>query len=452
MISNWNNNVLDSIKIGVIGSEVVVKKISKVLKGFPSFQPIYSEFTNENEVPALAQELMDEVEVLLFSGPLPYQRAKDKLKFTVPVHYLPLTGTGLYRALFRSHKRFAASTLSVDTLKMQMIEPPLNELGEVGFETVVYNGKDPYSKEELIRFHRKIYEESDGKACALTGLKSVADELTALKIPNEWVVPTEQDIIVTLERALLSTETRRSKESQIVLGLIVIDDSGKLYATKATEHEVQKLKLDVHRMLLGYVESLDGHLTHLGGDEYLFITTRGIFERETGGYKYIPLAHEAEKSFGFTLSMGVGFGQSAGEAGTHARIALRQAREAGGNISFIVREDRSVIGPLEMSQPLEVNLSLIDSNLIKKAENSGMTLAYLSKLAAQVARKGQTDYTAKELAAILGVTIRSVHRFLLQWTDNGLVDIVGEQRNPSKGRPKQIYRLLFIDNQQENEP
>lgn len=450
MISNWNTNELDNIKIGVIGSEVLIKKISKVMKGFPSFQPIYSAFKSEQEVPSLAQKLMDEVEVLLFSGPLPYQRAKDKLKFTVPVHYLPLTGTGLYRALFRAYKSFTAATLSVDTLKMQMIESPLNELGEVGLQTFVYNGKDPYSREALIQFHRQIYEETQGKSCALTGLKSVAAALTELNIPNEWVVPTEQDIIVTLERALLSTESRKSKESQIVLGFIVIDDSARLYEMKTTEHEVQKLKLEIHRMLLEYVESLDGHLTHLGGDEYLFTTTRGIFERETGGYKYIPLGREAEKSLGFTISMGVGFGQSAGEAGTHARIALRQAREAGGNISFIVREDRSVIGPLEMSQPLEMNLSLIDSNLIKKAENNGMTLAYLSKLAAQVARKGQTDYTAKELAEILGVTIRSVHRFLLQWTDSGLVDIVGEQRSPSKGRPKQIYRLLFIDNQQEN--
>lgn len=412
---------------------------------FPSFTPVYSPFKTEQEVPLRAQELMDEVEVLLFSGPLPYQWAKNKVKFTVPVFYLPLTGTGLYRSIFRLHKQYGIRLVSIDTFRMRMIEMSLKELDEAGIESVVYKGSDPYSKEELIRFHHKAYLESGGSSCALTGLKTVSDALTELNVPNEWVVPTEQDITVTLERALLSSETRRSKESQIVLALMAIDEPGKLYESRANEHEVQKLKLDIHRLLLGYVESLDGHLTHLGGDEYLFVTTRGIFERETGGYKYIPLAGEAEKSFGLTLSMGVGFGQTAGEAGTHARMALRQAREAGGNICFIVMEDWSVIGPLQMSKPLEVNLSLIDADLIKRAEDSGMTLPYLSKLAAQVARKGQLDYTAKELALVLGVTIRSVHRFLLQWSDNGLVEIIGEQRSQSKGRPKQIYRLLFLE-------
>ena len=70
--------------------------------------------------------------------------------------------------------------------------------------------------------------------------------------------------------------------------MINIDDFGTQALRRNNEHEVQKLKLDIHRMVLDYVESLDGYLTHLGGDEYLFFTTRGIFERETGGYKTIP--------------------------------------------------------------------------------------------------------------------------------------------------------------------
>lgn len=31
------------------------------------------------------------------------------------------------------------------------------------------------------------------------------------------------------------------------------------------------LKLDIQRMILNYVESLDGYATYLGGDEYLFL-------------------------------------------------------------------------------------------------------------------------------------------------------------------------------------
>jgi predicted ArsR family transcriptional regulator len=54
------------------------------------------------------------------------------------------------------------------------------------------------------------------------------------------------------------------------------------------------------------------------------------------------------------------------------------------------------------------------------------------------------DYTAHELASVLGVTVRSAHRILLQWMDASLVEIVGEEKVSSKGRPRQIYRLSFL--------
>jgi hypothetical protein len=386
---------------------------------------------------------METVEVLLFSDPLSYRPVKDKIHFSIPVHYVPLTGSGLYRALFRIEKLHRLLALSVDTISKQAVNKTLKELGVVQTKIVFYEEGISGSREDLIAFHEEQFKTGRCSA-ALTGDRSVSEALTMEGIPNEWIVPTEQDIIVSLERALLSTETRKSKESQIVIGFINVDDFGKLAVKKTSEHEVQRLKLDILRMMLGYVGSLDGYLTHLGGDEYLFITTRGIFERETRGYKSLPLAREAEKHHGFSLSIGIGFGSSANEAGTNARLALRRSKDAGGNMCFIVREDRSVIGPLEMTQPLAYDLSLIDINLLKQAEEAGLTSVYLSKLIARVTRSGKTEYIAQELALILGVSVRSTHRFLLSWLDAGLIEIIGEAKGVSKGRPKQIYQLTFL--------
>ncbi|RKN85203.1 hypothetical protein [Paenibacillus ginsengarvi] len=435
--------IAKGIAIGIIGPEPLVEKMNHCLKGFPSFDPITRAYSLEDEAPELARELMDHVEVLLFSGPVPYRLAVERLSFKIPVHYVRLSGTGLYRALYRIGRRNGLTELSVDTLSKQSLEQAFRELGETYQGTVHYPGSEFESKEALIDFHAEQYRLGKAKA-ALTSVGSVSAALSELGIPNEWVLPTDQDIIVALERSLLSSETRRSKESQIVVGFIHVDEFDRLAKKKTSEHEVQRLKLDIHRMLLGYVESLDGHLTHLGGNEYLFITTRGIFERETGGYKSIPLARVVEKYYGLSLSIGIGFGRSANEAGTHARLALRNSKESGGDICFIVREDKSVIGPLEMTQPHEYDLSLIDANLLKRAEEAGLTSGYLSKLVAHVTRFGKTDYTAQELANVLDVTVRSTHRFLLAWLDSGLIDIIGEEKGKSKGRPKQIYRLSFL--------
>lgn len=431
------------IAIGIIGPKPLVDKMDHCLKGFPSFQPISRSYSREDEAPELARELADHVETILFSGPVPYRLALQEVAFRIPVHYVRLSGTGLYRALFRMERKQGLAEMSVDTLSKQSVEEAFAELGEAYQGTVHVTGSEFASQEALIAFHADQYERGRAKA-ALTSVGAVAEALTARGIPNEWVMPTEQDIIVALERALLSTETRRSNESQIVVGFIHVDAFERLAQKQTSEHEVQRLKLDIHRMLLGYVESLDGHLTHLGGNEYLFITTRGIFERETGGYKSIPLARVVEKYYGLSLSIGIGFGRSANEAGTHARLALRNAKESGGDMCFIVREDSSVIGPLEMTKPHEFDLSLIDAALLRRAEEAGLTSGYLSKLIAHVTRFGKMEYTAQELANVLDVTVRSTHRFLLAWLDSGLIDIIGEEKGKSKGRPKQIYRLSFL--------
>jgi hypothetical protein len=431
------------IKIGIIGTRTVVEKIVILIKSFPTFVPISHIVNDEQDTPLIAKQLSEEVEVLLLSGPFSHRKVKDMVPLTVPVHYVPLTDAGLYKALFRSMQlEKLTAGISVDTLTKSMVLRTLKDLGMDHSSVVVYEGPAYSSPEKLVAFHRTNID-SGVCSVALTGVESVAQQLSGLQIPNEWLVPSDQDIIVTLERALLSTESRRGKESQIVVGMINVDDFGKLVMKRVNEHEVQKLKLDIHRMVLGYVESLDGYLTSLGGDEYLFFTTRGIFERETGGYKTIPLAKDVNQSYGISLSLGVGFGTTANEAGTNARVALRKSKEAGGNTCFIVREDFTLIGPLEMADPVQAILSPTDAELTKRAEDAGMTSTYLSKLLSHMARYGKYEYQVHELANMLKVTVRSAHRLLLLWIDNGLVEIAGMEKVP-KGRPRQIYRFAFL--------
>jgi hypothetical protein len=431
------------IAIGVIGPKPLVDRAEEALKSFPTFVPHLRPLASEEELLDATSELLDTVEVLLFSEYRGYKLAQDRLELKVPAHYVPLMGTGLYRSLFRLNSLHGAQKLSIDSVAERYVKNILEELGENNRETVYFPGPPTAPVEENVRFHRKNAL-SHPRCVAMTGNHAVAMEMEKENIPHEWVTPTLQDLIVALERALLSTETRRIKEAQIVVGLIQIDNYRKIAGQFSYEHDIQRLELDLHRLLLDYVKQLDGHLTNLGGGEYLFFTTRGIFERETRGYKYLPLLEETHRSLGITLSIGIGFGRSATDAGTHARMALRQSTEFGGNICFIVREDRSVIGPVEMTHPMIYELSITDESLLREAEKAGMSAIYMSKLAAQIARYGKTDYTAHELAAVLGITIRSAHRILLQWIDAQLVDIVGEEKVATRGRPRQIYRLTFV--------
>ncbi|MFD0693263.1 hypothetical protein ACFQZT_04075 [Paenibacillus sp. GCM10027628] len=442
-MTHRNNSHFNQIPIGLIGPPFIIDKIKKVIASFPSFAPVPLIFRDAEEAPSLAERISDQVEVILLSDPLSHRKVKEKAIIEVPVHHVPITDAGLYKALFNAQRSGKLDGgISVDTLTEKMVTRTLKDLGIPRTNSVVYDGPAYASKDKTVHFHQKEFL-AGNCSIAFTGIEVVAQELTKLGIPNEWLVPSDQDIVVALERALLSTESRRSKESQTVVGLINIDDFGKLALQRSSEHEVQKLKLDIHRMVLDYVESLDGYLTHLGGDEYLFFTTRGLFESATGGYKTIPLAKDMNKTHGISLSIGIGFGRSASAAGTNSRVAMRKAKEAGGNACFIVREDGTLIGPLEMADPVQSVLSVTDSELIKRAEDAGMTSAYLSKLLHNRARFGRYEYKVHELAALLDITVRSAHRLLLSWIDNGIVEVSGLEKVP-RGRPRQLFTFTFL--------
>lgn len=432
----------NQIKIGIIGSESLLNEVKTALQYFPSFSPIFLEFNDDKEFVRLASDMMDEVEIILFPEYQLYDRTEEMLDFTMPTQYIPLVGTGLYRALFEISYLLNVKTFSIDSVPDKYVNQTMQELK--AFDSSIYylNNQPEATEAEIVDFHHQLFNQGKS-AGVLTGIKTVSEQLTELNIPNVWIIPTHQDIIVSLERALLATETRRNKESQIVVGLIDIDEFRRVVEKFPSEHEVQTLKLDIHRMLLDYVKQLDGHLTNIGGGEYLFITTRGIFERETRGYKYIPLLEDAYNVKGISLSIGIGFGRTTTDAGTHARLALRQSKDDDGNICYIVREDRSVLGPVEMSNPMIYDLTVTDKELLEKAEKAGMSATYMSKLVAQVKRYEKTDYTAPELASVLDITTRSAHRILAQWVDANIVKIIGEEKLSTKGRPRQLYRFDF---------
>ncbi|MFC4557979.1 hypothetical protein ACFO3D_07130 [Virgibacillus kekensis] len=438
------------INIGIIGSKILLDQTRETLKSFPNFKPVFGIIEPDSVITDVASKIMYDVDVLVFTEFHLYNLAKQSLDFPIPVHHVPLMGTGLYKSLFLIKNNYSLKRLSIDTIEEKYVEKTLVELVEENYQIKVFhNHSKPKLIKDIVNFHVENYN-SDG-SIALTGIQEVSIRLTEENIPNEWVTPTQQDMIVSLERALLATKTRRNKESQIVFGLINVDDFKSITEKYTSEHDVQLLKLNIQQMLLDYIKQLDGHLISLGGEEYSFITTRGIFERETRGYKFIPLLQETNNAIGITLSIGVGFGSTAAEAGSHARLALRQSKESGGDVCYIVREDRSVLGPVDITTHTQYemyDLAITDAQLLDRAEKAGMSASYMTKLMARVGRYGIIDYTAQELASTLKITNRSAHRILLKWMDAELVEIVGEEKVTHKGRPRRIYRLSFIMDEQ----
>ncbi|WP_181346911.1 hypothetical protein [Thalassobacillus sp. CUG 92003] len=153
---------------------------------------------------------------------------------------------------------------------------------------------------------------------------------------------------------------------------------------------------------------------------------------------------DMDQALQLQISAGIGFGFSANEAGTHARIALNQSLDFGGAQCFIVKEDRSVIGPVEKEAPLTYPLTIIDSNLTGESQRHRNFSSVLGKnhrhLAAEKKPNLYRARSAQDLASSLGVTTRSAHRILLKWLDAHIVEIACMEKVQSRERPRQVYQ------------
>ncbi|MBE1554706.1 hypothetical protein [Sporosarcina limicola] len=429
------------IKVGVIGPLWIRETLKRCFDLFPSIKPIFRLSDLLTEAKNFTVELRDEVDCLFYSGRIPYLIAKEEIPVHIPAFYIPLKGSGLYSALYRLKNKRDFTYISFDGIQSEYIEIAKKNLGE-NFEYNIFTGTVSLENIELlINYHRENMK-SRPNGVVTTSLKVVSEHLTGINIVNEWLKPSEEDMIVAIERMLLGTSQRKQKEMQIVFGRIFIENSSSFINEFATEQQVQKRNHDIYRMLLHFAEQMSGYVTALSVNEYLFITNRGTFERVTEGYKSLPLLGEVKRKLNVDLSMGMGFGFTALEAGSHARVALVQAQENGGSCCFIVREDRNVFGPIDFVTPLKYSLTVTNQLLIDKAESIGMNAAHLEKTMALIRRKKTNEFTAFEMASVLGITTRSAHRIVQSWLDAEIIEIVGTEKVSRRGRPRQVFSFL----------
>lgn len=401
------------IPIGLFGDSYMLNQIRLILKQFPSFDPYYYECHAGNVTNLLLNSDANLEVALLFDYDSFLEINHIDCKF--PIHFLYPSVSSIYRIFYvNSSELDAVDMLSVDSLSEQLVK---NLLKETGFTGMVKIASSSSANPDFIINHHKANMNDSENPMVLTASKRVFFGLT--DIPKKFIYPTDQDMIVALERALLSTETRRKKEHQAVVGSIRIQ--------KGDPQLLEKLS-----------HLVDGYLIKLDDFHFVLTSKRGIFERVTQGYKYLPLISGNEEA---VIHMGIGFHSSNKQAGVFAKIALEHALAFKKSACYVVREDQSVFGPIEFGSPATYHTIITNSEAIKEAKQVGMTAVHMDRLKAFLSRKEAVHFTANDFANVSDITLRSAHRILLKWQDANLVDIAGQEKTSFKGRPKVIYKF-----------
>lgn len=426
-MTNHNIPYSSQSVIGIISPSIMSVAIKETLFGFPNIQANYF-IVQDYSITDELMTFLSQHELLVVADPYVYQQLK---KYDASLHLYQLNNRAihLYQLLLTHQLTKQTQSYSFDFMQQSDILAITRQVQQdIHYEFTATSSIEQII-EEQIAYAAKGY-------LPVTTAAAVYEKLCEQHIPCKYLIPTKQEMIVAFERVLLASKSRQNKENQIVYGIIQFE---KIEASHASK---------VEQILSEFAQQMDGHLIRLEPLKYSFITTRGQFERETLGYKHLPLLSQFKNELHINCTIGIGFGVQAFDSGHHAKQALYQANDHGPNVCYIVREDSRVIGPIDTTVFINYEqypLAITDLKLLERAEKAGMSASYISKLMGRITKHQKYIYTAEELAQTLNITLRSANRILLKWLDAGLVDIIGEEKLAHRGRPKRIYYMQFLE-------
>ncbi|WZL72581.1 hypothetical protein QBE52_16170 [Clostridiaceae bacterium 35-E11] len=430
------------IRLGIVGAADTVDKIKTVAKEFEEqIEIVVYSYKNKNETVKLLKNCEDKVDVIVFSGQVPYVVAQQEKVITKPSVYVPRTGTSLYRAFWQMKERGIDYTkISFDTIEKKAVEEVVKEL-DIPIEKLYvksYPGDIDYN--ELVEYHYKLWKEKKINIVA-TCLSKTFEKLRTLGVPVLKLYPTIPLIREYIHKAIYIGDVKKIKATQIAVQIVKIKNKT---SNMSSEYEFLKLKNKLEETLIQYTQDSFGSVFPFGRDEYLIFSTRGAIESQWKNHELYKKITLHDQSLQMKVASGIGFGNTVYEAEANARVALGYAEEEDYNCCFMVDENGQISGPIgEEGKTLSYELAVINEEMQEIAEKVQVSAAYLSKIKAIIQKIGTNKVNAEELANYLGVSVRSGRRILKRITDAGYGKVIATESTANTGRPRQIYEIFL---------
>ncbi|MBN2873909.1 MAG: hypothetical protein JXM71_02345 [Spirochaetales bacterium] len=390
----------------------------------------------KEESPRLAAELDPDVDVILFSGIVPYRIAALAGVTTKPLLYLPRLGMSLAQPLWEMREKgLPFNRISIDSFAARDVAEVAEELG-FQFETVeIVEHWETASYEDLASAHEKLYREGRTDL-AFTGLSRTVELLMEHHVPCKRIYPTRYTIREYLEKAAYIGQNNRLKAYQLAVLILRLRP---VSASVSMEYDYLRVRNTFEGFLIDYARGVFGSLFPYGHDEYLVFTTRGSTEEPY----WIATLNSAAERAGIAFYAGLGYGTTAYNAEANARKALDRSSASTGSCVFSVDVDGEIKGPLSNAAASSYNIAETDALLVEAAAATGMSAAHLSKIRSMVRRAGKRRFDVDEFASGLNISPRSARRILQDLSDSGLATIVGHESKRHAGRPRRLFEITL---------
>jgi hypothetical protein len=426
------------IVIGVVGSRDLVERI--VLLGGDGggqdWRLVGASHTDEQETYQTLRKIENTIDVVLFTGPLQYDLARQAGDISVPATYVPVSGASLYSSLLRGvlEQNCDPARVSIDSITPADVEEAYGEIGVDIDDVHILEYTKPESARQFVDFHERLYRQ--GKTTgALTTVRSVAQKLHAAGVPALRMLPTAHTLRTALHTAALQGTGSRLEEAQIAIVIAEIAVGARPAHSGPSNYWQQELKLSVHKALLAEARRMGATIAPRDENGFLVTATYGSLAQATEGLRVAPFLDRVHAELGVAIEVGIGLGRTARDAEAHALVAVEKARAADATTAFLVSGDGTVL-----------TLPSRPHRKTRQPEPAPDTksLDILRKIAGH-APKGESPAVvdADMVADALGVTARSARRTLAGLVSDGLAWPMPRTRPAQAGRPRQSYRLVI---------
>lgn len=426
-------------RIAIVGPDDLVERAMLAAHRKPQgldCQLVAAGYREEHQTSEILRGLEGRIDGCLFTGPLPYDIARQEGSLHVPASYVPLNDAALYRTLLGGARdqRCDPTRVSVDTMSQEEVEEAYAEI-ETPVERVAVH---PYTVGErasaIAAFHETAWK-SGSTTAAVTCVRSVWQLLQSAGVPSLRVLPTQASVRAALRTVVLMGVGSHLADAQIAVAIVQVP-SPQPGRERQGLYWHDELRLSLHQLLLSEARRMDATVQPFEDRGFLLVTTVGALAAGTNDFRTAPFLERIRRELGVGAFVGVGLGRSAWEAAAGADRALVRARESGSQGFAMSSGEQILLLSAADGRPLETASR-------EQAEALDLLERLVKALDEDRGGRHEDAYVvhAQEVADALVTTQRTARRHLQLLTEQGLAWPLPADRTTQPGRPRRRYRL-----------
>lgn len=406
---------------------------------------IYHRF---QDIPDLYRKIPDDIHGVLTSGVYPAQvvwlNFPATSKTIVPFNTDDAAIYRLFLKLLYEDRSLDFSRIYADVVDNFRIDLKTYLLGELSTSLPVTTNQfvggmsldQLYQIEEsALQKHLRLWESGKVDLC-VTRFSSIIEELKNKGVRAYFPFPSQEYLDSVCQQLFQEMELRHLQKNQSASIIISILSAHRLNEI-SFEQRCSILRNAITKLLGG--SPLD-YLLRQNRFGIEILTNRQTISNLTCGGTTCRMKHFLLDTLDFPICIGYGIGQDLYHARINAQKANRESELHADHDSFLVDDQEHLIGPLGSHDPLIISSipSEVSYDAAKKSSLSSLTV---QKILTAFQHAPKSQLTSQELADRLSITQRSANRYLSSMEKTQILEIVGERRITSKGRPERIYQI-----------